>query len=258
MPELPDLQVFSTNLTKKLQGKTITSVKVPAGKKLNVSLTALKKAIVASKIKRVIRSGKELHIELSSGDSIGMHLMLHGNLYFFEGKNDHKHVILELTFDDDTGLVLTDWQSAATVTLNPEERDAPDALDKKVTYPFLKEALQTKAIIKNVLLNQKIIRGIGNAYADEILWEAGISPFSISNMIPDTAVKALARAIKKVLTQAEKQIRKSHPDIITGEVRDFLLIHNSKKKTGPGGAVIETKTAGGRKTYFTNEQELYK
>ena len=65
------------------------------------------------------------------------------------------------------------------------------------------------------------------------------------------------QAIKKVLTDAEKEIRKNHPDIISGEVRDFLKIHNSKKKESPGGADIQIKTAGGRKTYFTDEQVLY-
>ncbi len=257
MPELPDLQVFSKNLTKTLKGQVVNAVKAPVTKKLNVSPAALKKALVGNKIQGVKRVGKELHIELNSGDILGLHLMLHGYLYLFEGKNDHKHTVLELAFDDGTGLALTDWQSAATVTLNPEDRDAPDALDKKVSYTFLKDALQKKAIVKNVLLDQKVIRGIGNAYADEILWDARISPFSTSNKIPDKAIKALARSIKKVLTKAEQQIRKSHPDIIAGEIRDFLVVHNSRKKTSPGGAAIDTKTVGGRKTYYTNEQELY-
>ena len=109
-----------------------------------------------------------------------------------------------------------------------------------------------------MLLDQKIIKGIGNAYADEILWDAGISPFSVSNKIPADKLKALAASIKTILNNAEKQIKKSHPDIIKGEVRDFLLIHNSKKKTSPGGAQILQKEIGGRKTYYTNEQELYK
>ena len=106
-------------------------------------------------------------------------------------------------------------------------------------------------------MDQQVLRGIGNAYADEILWEAGISPFSVSNKIPAEKVKELAKAIKKVLKDAEKQIVKSHPDIITGEVRDFLKIHNAKKKESPTGAAIEHGTVNSRKTYYTKEQELY-
>ena len=114
-----------------------------------------------------------------------------------------------------------------------------------------------RAIVKNVLLDQKVIRGIGNAYADEILWDAGISPFSISNKIPTASIKALVKSIKHVLEHAEKQIKKTNPDIISGEVRDFLLIHNAKKDKSPSGAAILQKTAGGRKTYYTDEQELF-
>ena len=106
-------------------------------------------------------------------------------------------------------------------------------------------------------MNQDIIRGIGNAYADEILWEAGISPFSKSNKIPPGKIKDLAKAIHSVLHNAEKQILKKEPGLISGEVRDFLLIHNSKKKESPTGGKILTKMAGGRKTFYTDEQVLF-
>jgi formamidopyrimidine-DNA glycosylase len=73
----------------------------------------------------------------------------------------------------------------------------------------LKERLaKSKAVVKSALLDQHIIRGIGNAYADEILWDAGISPFSISNKIPDAEIKALLKSIKSVLQRAEKSIIK--------------------------------------------------
>jgi len=162
--------------------------------------------------------------------------MLHGGLHLFEKKNENKNTILELHFEDDSGLALTDWQRMATPTLNPEPRDAPDALSKKMTSAFLKQQLySTRSTIKNLLLDQHIVRGIGNAYADEILWNAGISPFSVSNKIPADKITILANSIKKVLTLAEKQILKTHPDIIRGEVRDFLLIHHQKKQTALRG-----------------------
>ena len=107
-------------------------------------------------------------------------------------------------------------------------------------------------------MDQKIIRGIGNAYADEILWDAGISPFSVCNKIPDEKIKRLPRSIRSVLQDAEKQIRKSKPDIISGEVRDFLKIHNAKKEQSPTGGKIHHKMANSRITYYTDEQELFK
>jgi len=257
MPELPDLQVFSANLEKKLKGLTITKVEIPVTKKLNATKAEVIEALEGTSIKSIYREGKELHIGLSNGNTLGLHLMLHGGLDLFEDNNLNKHTIIALFFDNGTGLALTDWQNAATPTLNPETKNTPDALSKEITPAYLKDALDTRSIVKNVLMDQKTIRGIGNAYADEILWDAKISPFSISNKIPEAAIKQLAKSIKSVLNNAEKQIKKEKPDIISGEVRDFLLIHNSKKKESPTGGTILQKTAGGRKTYYTEEQELY-
>ncbi|MBA3828994.1 MAG: Fpg/Nei family DNA glycosylase [Taibaiella sp.] len=259
MPELPDLQVFSYNLNKILHGKKVKQVEVSVAKKLNVSVAELKEHLEGKAIKSVERVGKELHFTFSNNNVLALHLMLHGQLYIFEDKNTHRYPIITLHFTDGTGLVLTDYQGQATPTLNPAGRDTPDALAKEVNYAFLKRVLDgSKAAVKNILLNQQIIRGIGNAYADEILWKAGIHPFSIANKIPDKQVHALATAIRHVLTNAEKQIRETNPDIISGEVRDFLLIHNSHKTHSPTGAAIQNKTASSRKSYFTDEQELFR
>jgi formamidopyrimidine-DNA glycosylase len=258
MPELPDLQVFSRNLTKQLAGKTLKRITVPVDQKLNVSEDELKKKLEKQTLEAIYREGKELHLKFSKGDILGLHLMLRGQLYIFEKENEHKFPILELLFSDDKGLALCDYQRAATPTLNPKERESPDALSATVNYDFLKEKLgSTRTTIKNLLLDQHVIRGIGNAYADEILWDALISPFSVCNKIPDAQIKKLAKSIKHVLHDAEKQILKTHPDIISGEVRDFLKIHNARKKKSPTGGDIKIKTVSSRKTYYTDEQELF-
>jgi formamidopyrimidine-DNA glycosylase len=257
MPELPDLNVFSSNLDSALRNRKVKTMAKVLAKNLNVSPSVLKEVVEGQTVKSVYRDGKELHIGLKSGDVVGLHLMLHGGLTLSKPEVTEKYPILELVFDNGIKLTLSDWQRAANVKLNPEEKEAPDALSEKVTLRFLKELLQSRGTIKNVLLDQDKIRGIGNAYADEILWEARISPFSVCNMIPEASIRALHKAIKKVLVRAEKQIRKTHPDIISGEVRDFLSIHNAKKTESPTGHKIANKKAGGRPTYFTDEQELY-
>ena len=257
MPELPDLQAFSKNLTKKLRGKKVRKLNFRYTKKLKIPAKKFTKAIEGAKIKDISRVGKELYFKFDNENVVSLHLMLRGNMYVFEKKHEHKYPIVEFHFTDNSGLVITDFQGQANVTLNPEERDSPDAMSKTVNYKFLKQALNRKATIKNVLLDQNIIRGIGNAYADEILWAAGISPFSVSNKIPNDKIKVLAKMIKSVMKKAEKNILKADPAIITGEVRDFLPIHNSKKKVSPTGGEIKIETVGGRKTYYTAEQELY-
>jgi formamidopyrimidine-DNA glycosylase len=257
MPELPDLQVFSHNLNKTLKGKTIKAIVVHKAPKLNVTASVLDDTLNGQQVRSVYRDGKELFFKFSKGDVLGLHLMLHGKLFLFEGKSDIKYPIIELLFDDGSGLVLTDFQGIATPTLNPENKEAPDALSKEAGGDYLTGILaKKKTNIKTLLLDQKIIRGIGNAYADEILWDAGISPFSVSNKIPADKIKDLVRSIHDVLTNAEKEIIKANPDIIAGEIRDFMLIHNAKKKHSPKGAPILISEAS-RKTYYTDEQELY-
>jgi len=257
MPELPDLQVFSTNLNEKLKGKKLVELNVPVNKKLNVPVKKLQETLIGQKVTEVIREGKEIHFLFDKSDVLAMHLMLHGNFYYTEDGVTQKHVIMELQFTGGIGLVLTDWQKAATITLNPEKKHAPDALSKEMSLSYLKEKMKKKASVKNLLLDQKIVRGIGNAYADEIFWEARLSPFSIANKVPEAKIKSLHDSITKVLKHAEKEIRKAKPDNITGEYRDFLAIHNSKKKESPTGRPILHQQIGGRKTYYTDEQELY-
>lgn len=257
MPELPDLQVFARNLKKELDGKTVKEADVHVARKLNINAAGFMQKMKGQTVKDIKRVGKELHIDFKSGDILGLHLMLHGQLFLADKDEKQKHGIITIVFDDGRALTMADYQGAATPTFNPEERNTPDALE--VTYTYLKEKMNaTRTAVKTLLLDQKVIRGIGNAYADEILWDARISPFSLSNKVPDDKIKALAKSIKSVLHDAEKQILKKDPHIISGEVRDFLLIHNSRKKESPTGHTIHQKTASSRKTYYTDEQEEYK
>ena len=195
MPEIPDIEVFSRNLKKLLAGKQVTKVKVVNGKKLKDTAKELSQALECQKILDVFRSGKELRIQLSKNVLLGLHLMLTGDLHFIEEKNERKSTILEFQFKDGTGLALTDRMGNANVKLDPVDKEGIDALD--LDYKTLKDILNRKAAVKNVLLDQDIIRGIGNSYSDEILWETRISPFSKSNAIPDEKVKELATTIKK-------------------------------------------------------------
>lgn len=257
MPELPDLQAFSVNLTKKIANKQLKEIRVHTSK-LNVSTEEINSSLNGQKLKHVVREGKELHLEFTNGAILGLHLMLHGELHLVPEDEAVKFAVFELVFTDEQKLVLSDFQKQATPTLNPEPNETTDALSPDINFQFLKNLLGSKkATIKNVLLDQHSIRGIGNAYADEILWDARISPFSVANKLPDAAIKQLEKSIPKVLRAAEKQILKEQPEIISGEVRDFLKIHKAKEAESPTGFEILVEKKGGRKTYYTEEQILY-
>ncbi len=259
MPELPDLQVFSKNLHKKLSGKKVEKLTTSSTAKLNVPAKTLKESIEGQVLDKVHRVGKRLYFDFNNGNVMAWHLLLKGELFLYDKTHAYDRIVIDMLFANGTGLVMKDVTTWAKVELNPSDSDGVDPLSKEMNFNFLKENLgKTKTAIKKFLLDQDKIGGIGNAYADEILWHAGISPFSLSNKIPDEKIKALDKAIKTTLQNAEKKIISANPDIITGEVRDFLVVHNHKKKLSPGGAAIQFVVVGGRKTYFTEEQELYK
>lgn len=258
MPELPDLEVIGSNLHHTLKGKKLEKLRVHHAKNIKVTEAELKKALTGHSLEKVYREGKELRFRFGGEQVLGVHLMLHGAFRFFDHGHEPAHTLVAFDFGEKTQLALTDFQGLANISLNPEEPEAPDALSSHVTPAFLKAQFASKkTAVKKRLTDQHVLRGIGNAYADEILWEAGISPFSVCAKIPDKAIHALAKAIPKVLRDAEKQIRAAQPGIIAGEVRDFLKIHHPRKEKSPDGERILHQKKGGT-TYYTESQELYR
>ncbi len=258
MPEIPDIEVFSTNLKKLLAGKKLIKLKVVNGKKLKHSPNEISNHLEGKILKDIYRSGKEMRFRFSNGVVLGLHLMLTGDIIPFEKKNERKKsTIAEFYFSNGKAIALTDRMKNANIKLHPEDKQGMDALDKGLNFSYLKKILKRKAKIKTVLLDQDLIRGIGNAYSDEILWETRISPFSISSAIPDDKIKQLARNIKKILRNAITKIASTHPGLIHGEVRDFLKIHTKEKTESPTGTPIKIEKRGMMKTYFTDEQVLY-
>jgi formamidopyrimidine-DNA glycosylase len=256
MPELPDVQLFADNLHRLFANKKLLKVKVVNGNKLKDKPKELSKNLEGKTLKQVVRSGKEMRFLFEDGTILGLHLMLTGDIFVFQKKNEHNLTIVELHFEGGEGIALTDRMRNANIKLNPKDKDGIEALE--VNYKYLKKALQRKTAIKNILMDQDIIRGIGNGYSDEILWATKISPYSVASAIPDEKIKELVTTIKTVLRTAIKNIKKKYPDKVNVEVKEFLKIHNKERKESPAGAPIKIDAKGMRKTYYTDEQILYK
>lgn len=255
MPELPDLAVMAAHLNKKLAHHKLTGLKLHVDRKSKSTEHELKESLVGHSLKSVFREGKELRFEFAGGNVLGIHLMLHGEIRLEKKGEEVKFPILQLDFKDAI-LYLTDWQKQATPTLNPQNSNVPDALE--IDAKWLKEVLaKKKTDVKTALLDQKIIRGIGNSYSDEILYDAGISPLSTANAIPEKQVEALSRSIHQVLTQEIKNLTDASEDLIIGENRDFLKVHLPKTKTTKKGEEILVAQKGSRKTYYVESQKLY-
>ncbi|MEO6490336.1 MAG: DNA-formamidopyrimidine glycosylase family protein, partial [Ferruginibacter sp.] len=238
-------------------GSTLTNIKIINGKKLPDKPAAFSK-LKGKVLKRIYRSGKEMRFEFADGSLLGLHLMLTGDVFIFEKKNEHHSTIAELYFDNGKALALADRMKNAHIKLDPVDKKGVDALSPQLNFKYLKQALQRKTNIKKVLTDQDAIRGIGNSYSDEILWAAKISPNSVAEKIPDEKIKELVPIIKKILKAEIKNIFRKYPGKVNVEVKEFLKIHTKQYLKSPTGAPIIIDTHGMMKTYFTREQKLYK
>ncbi|NCD68263.1 DNA-formamidopyrimidine glycosylase family protein [Mucilaginibacter agri] len=255
MPEIPDLNIFSSNLAKQLVGKTLDSIDILVPRKLKEPEAAFKEALEGQQLNAINRVGKQLYFKFA-GHVLGLHLMLYGSMHWYEGNNENKFTIAELKFSDGTGLAITDWQKSVMLSLDPEISTVPDAMELQDGY--LQTALKKiSRPIKTVLTDGKVVQGIGNAYVDEILYAAKLSPFSIAAKIPNEKIMVLTKAVKKVLTDAEAHIRQNFPDTITEKERDFLQVHLPKHKVTPNAEEILVAEIASRKTYYTKAQELF-
>lgn len=256
MPEIPDLNIFRKNLAKKLAGKKLSKIEVIITRRLKDPEAVLKDALEGQTLIAIERTGKELHFVFGNGRILSLHLMLYGSMHWYEGNNENRFTIAEMLFADGTGLAITDWQKAVILTLDPKPATVPDAMQMPGDY--LKAALKKNSHpIKTVLTDGKTVIGIGNAYVDEILYEANISPFSKANKIPQDKITVLTKAIETVLTNAENHISQKFPDTITEKERDFLQVHRPKQTLTLAGEEILKAEINKRKTYYTARQILY-
>ncbi|WP_432328004.1 DNA-formamidopyrimidine glycosylase family protein [Mucilaginibacter sp. P25] len=256
MPEIPDLNIFSGNLAKRLVGKSLAAVNILITRQLKVPENTIQAALEGQALMSITRIGKELHFLFQNGHVLGVHLMLHGTMYWYEGKNENRFTIAELLFADGTGLAITDWQKAVILTLDPAPSSVPDAMNMQAGY-LLNALKKLNKPIKTVLTAGKVVQGIGNAYVDEILYAAKISPLSIANKIPEANVEILVEAISAVLMDAENHIRQHFPDTITEKERDFLQVHRPKQSITLRGEPILKVEIDKRKTYYTEDQQLF-
>ena len=260
MPELPDLEVFKTNIFDQLTSKRLVGVKIFNSKKVYASKEVLALDLVGRDLICINRVGKELFFDFGDGKVISTHLMLNGTTSIVEegAVSNIKFKIFSMQFEHDT-IVFSDIGSLCTVKYMPIVSDTPDALSSAFTLEYFLDIARRKSRtnVKAFLINQKIVKGIGNAYVDEILWVARISPHSLVGKIPEDKLKELYHGISTVLREATLQIKRISPNIISGEERSFLKVHNRKiKKTETGYPIIVEKIAS-KTTYYTEEQVLY-
>ncbi|MCE7065804.1 DNA-formamidopyrimidine glycosylase family protein [Dyadobacter sp. CY326] len=260
MPEVPELLTLRHNLLTRFKGQKLTQFNIIWERKLKFPKDQIISAVIGAKLKGIERNGKTLELHFDNKKTVGLHLMQSGRPYLIPAEGEVKWRIWEMTFEMGLGFGIQDWTGGTQLVLNPVKSSVPDVLTDSFTFDYVKSVFQKnkRMLVKPLLTNARYFRGLGNAYVDEILWEAKVSPASFAYLIPDSKIEELISAIESVLINAEKEIREvTGPDALMIEKRDFMKVHNSKRKNDPDGYEIFTGQVAKAKTYWTANQVLY-
>ena len=265
MPELPEVETVKNQLKKRLIGKSIKQVKINYNQVIEYpSVTNFSKNIINQEFIDIKRRGKWLIFELNDYYLLS-HLRMEGK-YNFRNKNDiinkHEHIIF--TLNDDIQLRYQDTRKFGKMHLI--EKDKIDVVgpliklglepwDERLDKYYLKKKYMKKSIpIKTLLLDQNIIAGIGNIYADEILFLSNINPYTKSSQLSDNDLDNIIKNTKIILEKAIKlggtTIHTfSSVDGLDGKFQNELLVHGLNICPNCHNKITK-EFIGGRGTYY--------
>ncbi len=239
MPELPDLVYIEKKLSSVLPGKRISRVQTKETIVLRVLLadsfeTALSGCIVES----VKRHGPFLNFQLSKELALIIHPMLAGR-FKLTGKADKvgRGLCCTLSFDDGRALHYLDTKKMGKVYLVTQGNHGAipryadqglDILSAEFTLDFFRAAIaKQRKQVRVFLMDQTILSAIGNAYADEILFNAGIHPKTFCYQLDDAAVARLYQSVGSVINWGIREVAKAAPPLEV-KVRDHVKVRNRR------------------------------
>ncbi|MGH3368708.1 MAG: Fpg/Nei family DNA glycosylase [Nocardioidaceae bacterium] len=249
MPELPEVEALAADLRNRLKDRAVVRVDIAAFSALKTFDPALS-ALHGLLVDDVTRHGKFLDITVS-----GLHLVLHlsraGWVRWREEvprtppKPSHRSPIAaRVVLDNGSGLDITEAGTkkrlAIYVVRDPAEvpgiaRLGPDPLTEEFTRDTLRQILADagRAQLKGVLRNQSTIAGIGNAYSDELLHAARMSPFKPASSVTDEELEILFDTIRTVLGDAVERSRGLAAAELKGEKKSHLAVHGRAGQACP-------------------------
>ncbi len=266
MPEIAEVETVRNTLKKRILNKPIKSVNVRYTKMIESNLEEFKKVLVGRSFLDIKRRGKWLIFDLGDYYLLS-HLRMEGK-YFIknheEELNKHEHVII--TFTDNTDLRYHDTRKFGRMNLIKKEELATaeeiakqglEPGDENLTAKYLIDKFKKKRLpIKTVLLDQTIISGLGNIYANEVLFAAGIDPLKkacdVSLEEASRIVTESNRIIKEAIKMGGTTIKSYTSSLgVTGRFQQYLCVH--KREGMPClkcGTTILNMKVNGRSTYF--------
>jgi len=262
VPELPDIVVYIEALEKRIQGSTLERVRVASPFLLRTAMPPLS-SVEGKKIVELRRLGKRICFGLEGDLWLVLHLMIAGRLHWFDERAKAAKGRSLAVFQFSTGsLTLTEagTQKRASLhvvqgeagleNLNPGGLEVFDATEEQ----FARAIRAKNHTLKRALTDPRILSGIGNAYSDEILFEAKLSPFTLTQKLSDAEVKQLFAAIKRTLTDWVERLRaeavKSFPEKVTA-FRPDMATHGKYGEPCPRcGSKIQRIRYGSNETNY--------
>ncbi|MBC7546124.1 bifunctional DNA-formamidopyrimidine glycosylase/DNA-(apurinic or apyrimidinic site) lyase [Candidatus Saccharibacteria bacterium] len=277
MPELPEVETVKTGLQRLLPGRIIISAVSDNPKSFPNATFDVEQFLYDATVTSVKRRAKVLLIELSSQYSLVIHLKMTGQLVFRSkdasfgaghpndsliGELPDRSTRVTLTFQDGSRLFFNDQRKFGWVRLLPTvevpelaffKKVGPEPLELDFTWQLLWERLQRRknTSIKAAILDQTVLAGIGNIYADESLWDAKIHPTTLVRNVTRRDIKKLHAAIQHVLQLSIDSGGSSDKNYVDAEGRrgSYLTFANVFRREGQlcnrcGSTIIKTRVAG--------------
>lgn len=262
MPELPEVETIRAQLAPRLEGRTFSRVEI-----LDPRLTRphdlfeVMEELEGDRVDSVERRGKYLLLRLESGLSLLVHLRMTGSFGF--APMSHERAVLEL--DDGSRLAYRDvrrfgtWLVLEDAQLEPylAAKNGPEPLGSRFTASWLTQRLAARrAPLKAVLLDQRVVAGLGNIYADEALWRSRLNPLRPANDVSPAEAARLHRSIRAALRAGIDRQGSTLSDYRTpegdagGMQDEFRVYGRDGEPCSRCGTTISKMRVGGRGTWF--------
>jgi len=264
MPELPEVQTVLDTLALRIKDKKIINVEILYSNIISMDDEQFKDKIINQAFRNFKRRGKYLLFELDDYTLVS-HLRMEGKYYIKqrnEPLNKHTHVIFQL--DDGSDLRYNDVRKFGRMELIdiPDNYQffhdlGPEPFSSDLNFEYVKKYLnKSRKLIKQDLLDQHFVAGVGNIYADEICYFAKVMPTRESKTITDSEIKLLIDGINQILSQAIKDggttIRSYTSSLgVTGRFQLNLMVHQRyQEECKVCKTQIEKCKVKGRTTYY--------
>lgn len=272
MPELPEVETIRRKLEPNLTGKTIGHVEVLTTKQF----IGIPGNVIGKEIISLRRTGKVINVHLTGGQILNIHLKMTGQLLFAPHKNHRFKSIIPFAksdvmpgrttrivvgFTDGSTLYFNDLRKFGwmKIGLAPDGPKAPDVLNHDFTETYFKQVIKhSNKPIKTLLMDQEKISGIGNIYANDALFLAGIKPTRKSSSLTGKSIDRLYHAVKKVINQGLADLGSTGgdeafvlPDGTRGSHQfHFLVYDRENQPCTTCGTAIKRLKHGGRSSFY--------